>query len=63
MISKIIRILIGLLGAALGTTVYVFLVKYFPSVFVGVNDYKYIISIAVALIFGIFFYVIGPWII
>lgn len=63
MISKLIRILIGLLGASLGTTVYIFLVKCFPNVFVGINDYKYIISIVVALIFGVFFYVIGPWII
>ena len=56
MISKIIRILIGLLGAALGTAIYIALVGILPGVFSGINDYKYIITIGVALVFGIIFY-------
>ena len=60
MISKIIRILIGLLGAALGTAIYIALVGILPGVFSGINDYKYIITIVVALVFGIIFYAIAP---
>lgn len=60
MISKIIRILIGLLGAALGTAIYIALVGILPGVFSGINDYKYIITIGVALVFGIIFYAIAP---
>ena len=55
MISKIIRILIGLLGAALGTAIYIALVGILPGVFSDINDYKYIITIGVALVFGIIF--------
>lgn len=63
MINKIVKILIGLLGAALGTAIYVFLVSHFPNTFAAVSSYKYIMTIVVALIFGIIFYVIAPFMI
>ena len=62
MISKIIRIIIGLLGAAFGTAVYITLVELLPGLFTNVNNYKYIIAIGAALAFGIIFYIISPWI-
>ena len=62
MISKIIRIIIGLLGAALGTAVYIALVEFLPGLFTNVNSYKYIIAVGAALTFGIIFYIISPWI-
>ena len=57
MISKIIRIIIGLLGAAFGTAVYITLVELLPGLFTNVNNYKYIIAIGAALAFGIIFYI------
>lgn len=62
MISKIVRILIGLLGAALGTAIYITLVGLFPGLFASFSNYEYIITIGVALVFGIIFYIISPWI-
>ncbi|WP_455544427.1 PIN domain-containing protein [Intestinibacter sp.] len=62
MISKIVKVLIGLLGAAFGTAIYITLEGLLPSLFNNFNDYKYIITIGVALIFGIIFYIISPWI-
>ena len=62
MISKIIRIIIGLLGAAFGTAVYIALVEFLPGLFTNVNSYKYIIAVGAALTFGIIFYIISPWI-
>ena len=59
MISKIIRIIIGLLGAAFGTAVYITLVELLPGLFTNVNNYKYIIAIGAALAFGIIFYIIS----
>ena len=62
MISKIMRIIIGLLGAPFGTAVYITLVELLPGLFTNVNNYKYIIAIGAALAFGIIFYIISPWI-
>lgn len=62
MIKKIIRILIGLLGAALGTAIYITLEDILPHIFNNFDNYKYIITIGVALAFGIIFYAIAPWI-
>ena len=63
MINKIIRILIGLLGAAVGVTTYTTLVKHFPNMFMKYNDYKYIITITTALVFAMIFYMTVPWLI
>lgn len=63
MINKILRILIGLLGAAIGVTTYTTLVKHFPNVFMKYNDYKYIITIVITLVFAIIFYMIVPWLV
>lgn len=59
MIKKIIRILIGLLGAALGTAIYITLADLLPNVFNNFSNYKYIITIVVALVFGIIFYAVA----
>ncbi len=62
MISKIVKVLIGLLGAAFGTAIYIALEGLLPSIFNNFKDYKYMITIGAALIFGIIFYIISPWI-
>ena len=61
MISKIIRVLISLLGVILGTTSYLSLVKYFPQLSFGIEN-VYLVSIAAGLLIGVFFYLISPWI-
>ena len=51
-LARFLMIWVGLLGAALGTAIYIALVGILPGVFSGINDYKYIITIGVALVFG-----------
>ena len=61
MISKIIRVLISLLGIILGTTSYLSLVKYFPLLKFGISNI-YLVSLIAGLLIGIVFYLISPWI-
>lgn len=61
MISKIIRILIALLGATLGITSYLSLEKYFPQIGFGIDN-VFLVGIAAGLFLGIIFYLISPWI-
>ncbi len=61
MIRKIIRAMIGILGFVLGFTVYSSLADTFPALLFGINKNVILISIAVGLIIGVIFYIIGPW--
>lgn len=61
MISKIIRVLISLLGVILGTTSYLSLAKYFPQLSFGIK-YIYLVGLAAGLLVGVIFYLISPWI-
>ena len=61
MLSKIIRILISILGIILGTTLYSTLVKYFPQVSFGIENI-HLVTIIVGLVIGTIFYLISPWI-
>ncbi|WP_455538776.1 PIN domain-containing protein [Terrisporobacter sp.] len=61
MISKIIRILISILGIIVGATSYLSLEKYFPQLSFGMENI-YFVSIAIGLIVGVIFYIISPWI-
>ena len=61
MIRKIIRAMIGILGFVLGFTVYSSLADTFPALLFGMNKNVILVSIAVGLIIGVIFYIIGPW--
>lgn len=61
MISKIIRVLISLLGAILGTTSYLSLAEYFPQLSFGIEN-VYLVGLVAGLLIGIIFYLISPWI-
>ena len=61
MISKIIRVLISLLGVILGTTSYLSLAKYFPQLKFGMSNI-YLVSLIAGLLIGVVFYLISPWI-
>ena len=61
MIRKIIRAMIGILGFVLGFTVYSSLADTFPALLFGINKNVILVSIAVGLIIGVIFYIIGPW--
>ena len=61
MIRKIIRILITILGLALGTTTYVNLSKIVPAISFGAQNI-YLPAIVAGIVFGILFYLISPWI-
>ena len=61
MISKIIRVLISLLGVILGTTSYLSVAKYFPKLNFGMSNI-YLVSLIAGLFIGIVFYLISPWI-
>ncbi|WWD81741.1 putative PIN and TRAM-domain containing protein YacL [Terrisporobacter glycolicus ATCC 14880 = DSM 1288] len=60
LISKIIRVLISLLGVILGTTSYLSLAKIFPQLSFGIEN-VYLVSLVAGLLVGIFFYLISPW--
>ncbi len=60
LISKIIRILISFLGAILGTTSYLSLVKFFPQLSFGIEN-VYLVGLVAGLLVGILFYLISPW--
>ena len=61
MISRIIRILISILGVILGTTSYFSLERYFPQLSFGMENI-YLVGIVSGLILGVIFYLISPWI-
>lgn len=61
MLSKIIRILIALLGVVLGTTSYINIVQYFPNLSFGIKNI-YLIGIVVGALLGVIFFLISPWI-
>lgn len=61
MISKIIRVLISLLGVILGTTSYLSVAKYFPQLNFGMSNI-YLVSLIAGLLIGVVFYLISPWI-
>ena len=61
MLSKIIRMLISLLGFILGITSYLSVVKYFPQISFGIDN-KFLVGMAVGLVAGILLYLISPWI-
>ena len=61
MISKIIRILMSILGFLLGTTTYSSLAKYFPQIKFGIDNI-YLISMVAGLLLAVLFYLISPWI-
>lgn len=61
MLSKIIRILIALLGVVLGTTSYINIVQYFPNLSFGIKNI-YLIGIVVGSLLGVIFFLISPWI-
>lgn len=61
LIRKIIRILITILGLALGTTTYVNLSKIVPAISFGAQNI-YLPAIVAGIVFGILFYLISPWI-
>ena len=53
--------MIGILGFVLGFTVYSSLADTFPALLFGINKNVILVSIAVGLIIGVIFYIIGPW--
>ena len=61
LISKIIRILMSILGFVLGTTTYSSLAKYFPQIKFGIDNI-YLISMVAGLLLAVLFYLISPWI-
>ena len=61
MISRIIRMLMSLLGVIIGTTSYLSLEKIFPQLGFGINN-VYLVSLVVGLLLGVLFYLISPWI-
>ena len=61
LISKIIRVLISLLGVILGTTSYLSVAKYFPQLKFGMSNI-YLVSLIAGLVIGVVFYLISPWI-
>ena len=61
MLSKIIRMLIALLGVVLGTTSYINIVQYFPNLSFGIKNI-YLIGILVGALVGVIFFLISPWI-
>ena len=61
MISKIIRVLISLLGFILGMTSYLSLAKIFPQLGFGI-EHIYLVGLVAGLLIGILFYLISPWI-
>ena len=61
LISKIIRILMSILGFLLGTTTYSSLAKYFPQIKFGIDNI-YLISMVAGLLLAVLFYLISPWI-
>ncbi len=61
MINRIIRLVITTVGLVLGFTTYFSLSKAVPMLSFGMNEIA--ISIVVAIILGILFYLISPWII
>ncbi|XAM50003.1 putative PIN and TRAM-domain containing protein YacL [Terrisporobacter vanillatitrophus] len=60
LISKIIRVLISLLGVILGTTSYLSLAKIFPQISFGIEN-VYLVGLIAGLLIGILFYLISPW--
>ena len=61
MLSKIIRMLISLLGFILGITSYLSVVKYFPQISFGIDN-KFLVGMSVELVAVILLYLISPWI-
>lgn len=61
LISKIIRVLISLLGVISGTTSYLGLAKDFPQLSFGIENI-YLVGLVAGLLVGILFYLISPWI-
>ena len=61
LISKIIRILMSILGFLLGTTTYSSLAKYVPQIKFGIDNI-YLISMVAGLLLAVLFYLISPWI-
>lgn len=61
MIRKIIRIIIGLLGFALGMTTYTAITKAIPN-FMLEGTYGLIASVASGIVMGLLFYIIEPWV-
>jgi len=60
LISKIIRVLISLLGVILGTTSYLSLAKIFPQLSFGIEN-VYLVGLVAGLLVGVLFYLISPW--
>lgn len=60
LISKIIRVLISLLGVILGTTSYLSLAKIFPQLSFGIEN-VYLVGLVAGLLIGVLFYLISPW--
>lgn len=61
LISKIIRVLISLLGVIIGTTSYLSIEKIFPQLSFGIDN-AYLVGIVAGLLVGVLFYLISPWI-
>lgn len=61
MISKIIRILIAILGVAIGTTSYINIAKIVPVITFGMKN-VYLLGIVAGIILGAVFYLLSPWI-
>lgn len=62
MLSKIIRVMIGILGFAVGMTTYISSARNFPVLSFGSELYGFIGSIVIGLVIGFMFYILGPWI-
>ena len=60
LIRKTIRILIAILGVAVGTTFYINLAKIFPAVSFGMGNI-FLPGLIAGLILGIVFYLLAPW--
>lgn len=61
MLSKIIRVIIGILGFAIGMTTYISAAQNFPQLSFGSNIYGFIIAVVVGVVMGVIFYMMGPW--
>lgn len=61
MLKKILRILVGISGLAIGFTTYFSLSKEMPIILFGFNDYAVVISSAFGVFIGLIFYLFSPW--
>ncbi|MEG0180995.1 MAG: PIN/TRAM domain-containing protein [Peptostreptococcaceae bacterium] len=60
MIKKLIRILIAIFGLAIGTTLYINLVKIVPGLSFGMKNI-YLVGFAAGMVLAIIFYLLSPW--